>query len=125
MTVFGDTWTYLLDGSHWSGEGGMLQLLVQQLLLSITALAELVIARAGSRSKIRSVALHEAYGEDFEDIRRRRPNLARLRSLTGFEHRYTLEQTIDDLIVAERLRTLGEKEGRCTLVYDRGDRVVA
>jgi osmoprotectant transport system permease protein len=39
MTIFGDTWTYLLDGSHWSGEGGMLQLLVQQLLLSVTALA--------------------------------------------------------------------------------------
>lgn len=39
MNVFADTWTYLTDASHWTGEGGMLQLLVQQLLLSVTALA--------------------------------------------------------------------------------------
>jgi osmoprotectant transport system permease protein len=39
VSVFSDTWTYLTDWSHWQGEGGMLQLLVQQLLLSVTALA--------------------------------------------------------------------------------------
>ena len=39
MNVLGDTWDYLLDGASWSGSGGMLQLLVQQLLLSVTALA--------------------------------------------------------------------------------------
>jgi osmoprotectant transport system permease protein len=39
MNTFADTWTYLTDWSHWQGEGGMLQLLVQQLLLSVTALA--------------------------------------------------------------------------------------
>ena len=39
MTVFGDTWSYLTDGSNWSGDGGMLELLLQQLLLSVTALA--------------------------------------------------------------------------------------
>lgn len=42
MNVFADTWTYLTDPSHWQGEGGMLQLLLQQLLLSITALAAAV-----------------------------------------------------------------------------------
>lgn len=39
MNVFADTWTYLTDASHWTGEGGMLQLLIEQLLLSVTALA--------------------------------------------------------------------------------------
>lgn len=39
MTVFGDTWAFLMDGAHWSGDGGMLQLLVQQLLLTFSALA--------------------------------------------------------------------------------------
>ena len=38
MNVFADTWAYLTDASHWTGEGGMLQLLVEQLLLSVTAL---------------------------------------------------------------------------------------
>jgi UDP-glucose 4-epimerase len=70
--------------------------------ISIRELAELVIQRAGSRSVIKDVPLREAYGEDFEDIRRRRPDLARLRGLTGFQHRYTLEQTIDDLVALAR-----------------------
>ena len=38
MNVLADTWAYLTAGSSWSGEGGMLQLLVQQLLLTVTAL---------------------------------------------------------------------------------------
>jgi len=39
MEVFADVWSYLTTGSHWTGEGGMLQLLGQQLLLTVTALA--------------------------------------------------------------------------------------
>lgn len=38
MNLFADTWTYLSDASHWQGEGGIWQLLVQQLLLTFTAL---------------------------------------------------------------------------------------
>lgn len=38
MNVLADTWAYLVDPANWSGEGGMLSLLVQQLLLSFTAL---------------------------------------------------------------------------------------
>lgn len=39
MNVFADTWAYLTTVSHWQGQEGMLPLLVQQLLLSLTALA--------------------------------------------------------------------------------------
>ena len=39
MTVFGDTWDYLTTASNWTGDGGMLELMVEQLLLSFTALA--------------------------------------------------------------------------------------
>ena len=38
MNIFGDTFAYLRDPASWQGDGGMLQLLVQQLLLSVTAL---------------------------------------------------------------------------------------
>ncbi len=38
MNLFADTWAYLVDAASWSGEGGMLQLLIQQLLLTITAM---------------------------------------------------------------------------------------
>jgi osmoprotectant transport system permease protein len=34
-----ETWAYLADPASWTGDGGMLELLVQQLLLSLTALA--------------------------------------------------------------------------------------
>ena len=37
--VLGDTWDYLTTASNWTGSGGMLELLLQQLLLSVTALA--------------------------------------------------------------------------------------
>ena len=90
--------------------------------ISILELAELVIQRAGSSSGIKHVPLKEAYGEDFEDIRRRRPDLSRLRSMTGFEHRFTLEQTIDDLIAIERNRLEESQNGHCTLVRPQSER---
>ena len=39
MSVLGDTLRYLTDPASWSGDDGMLNLLVEQLLLSFTALA--------------------------------------------------------------------------------------
>jgi osmoprotectant transport system permease protein len=39
VNLFGDTWAYLTDPANWQGQGGMIELLVEQLLLSITALA--------------------------------------------------------------------------------------
>ncbi|MGZ4496538.1 MAG: ABC transporter permease [Nocardioides sp.] len=39
MSVLHDTWAYLLAGSSWTGEQGLLHLMLQQLLLTVTALA--------------------------------------------------------------------------------------
>jgi UDP-glucose 4-epimerase len=90
--------------------------------ISILQLAEMIIERAGSRSQIVHVPLREAYGEDFEDIRRRRPSLSRLRALTGFEHKYTLERTIDDLIAIEAVKLEEAHDGYCTLVRPQSER---
>jgi osmoprotectant transport system permease protein len=38
MTTFRDTWDYLTTGANWTGDAGMLHLLLQQLLLTGTAL---------------------------------------------------------------------------------------
>lgn len=70
--------------------------------ISINDLAQLVRERAGSKSSLRHISYGEAYGEEFEDIRHRRPRLDKLRGYTGFEPRWTLEQTIDDLVARER-----------------------
>jgi osmoprotectant transport system permease protein len=34
VTIFADMWAYLADGGNWTGSGGILELLVQQLLLT-------------------------------------------------------------------------------------------
>jgi osmoprotectant transport system permease protein len=39
MTVLSDAWTYLTTSANWTGDAGMLHLLLQQLLLTVTALA--------------------------------------------------------------------------------------
>ena len=43
MNVFGDTWDYLTDPANWQGPTGIWHLLLQQLLLSFTALAVAVV----------------------------------------------------------------------------------
>jgi osmoprotectant transport system permease protein len=39
VRILADTWAYLSDPASWTGSGGMLALLLEQLLLSVTALA--------------------------------------------------------------------------------------
>ena len=43
MTTFSDAWTYLTTGANWAGADGMGHLLVQQLLLTATALGLAVL----------------------------------------------------------------------------------
>jgi len=72
--------------------------------ISIGELAELVRQRAKSNSKITFTPYLEAYGDGFEDVFRRRPNLTLQTRLTGYHPRWTLIETIDDLIDIERKR---------------------
>ena len=69
--------------------------------VEIRAVAEAVRAAAGSSSPIVHVSYEEAYGTGFEDMRRRRPCLERLRSLTGFAPETPLEEAVAD-VVADR-----------------------
>jgi len=39
MSLFAEVWAYLSEASHWTGDGGILALALQQLLLTVTALA--------------------------------------------------------------------------------------
>jgi osmoprotectant transport system permease protein len=43
VNVFADMWAYLADGANWTSDGGILELLVQQLLLTGTALLLAVV----------------------------------------------------------------------------------
>ncbi|UCD74967.1 MAG: GDP-mannose 4,6-dehydratase [Phycisphaerales bacterium] len=65
--------------------------------IRISELAELVVNTLGGDSEIRYLPYDEAFGEGFDDLRDRRPDLSRLRRATGFQPRIPLVQTIRDL----------------------------
>lgn len=66
--------------------------------VTIRELAERVIRLAGSSSQIAFQTYKEAYDQDFEDIRRRVPDVSRLRTTIGFEPRYDLDGIVKDVI---------------------------
>lgn len=65
--------------------------------VTIKQLAEKAIALTGSRSEIRYIPYEEAYGEGFEDMRRRVPSLEKARRLIGYQPTRTLDQIINDV----------------------------
>ena len=72
--------------------------------LTITELAERVKKMTGSDSEIVVVPYDEAYGEGFEDMRRRRPDTGKLRTLLGWEPEYDLDGILRDVIDYYRVR---------------------
>ena len=73
--------------------------------VTINDLARLVVDRVGSRSPIRHVSYDAAFGDGFEDMRRRVPCLDKVRRLLNFSPRYSLASIVDDLVAhsAERV----------------------
>jgi len=70
--------------------------------ITIGDLAKMTRRLAESRSEIHHLSHVEAYGEDFADVTHRCPDLTRMHSLIDFRHRWTLTQTINELIAYER-----------------------
>ena len=70
--------------------------------IAVQDLAALVKARAHSDSPVEHVPYAKAYGKAFDQIPQRRPVLDRMRSLIGYRHRWSLEDTVDDLLDRRR-----------------------
>ncbi|MFA5864213.1 MAG: GDP-mannose 4,6-dehydratase [Phycisphaerae bacterium] len=66
--------------------------------ISMEGLADLVIARTGSKSKKVYMTYEEAYGKSFDDMRRRVPCLEKIQSIIGYKPKHNLEKIIDDVI---------------------------
>jgi UDP-glucose 4-epimerase len=78
--------------------------------VTIKALAERAIEMTGSKSTIRYISYDEAYGDGFEDMQRRVPNLAKANKLIGYKPTRTLKNIIED--VSDQFRgELGIKTG--------------
>lgn len=66
--------------------------------VSILELAQMVIDRTGKKSSIQFQSYQAAYDDDFEDIRRRVPDLSRLKSVIRYAPKFDLEDIIDDVV---------------------------
>jgi UDP-glucose 4-epimerase len=86
--------------------------------VSIRELAEMIIARVGSESPIRLIPYDQAYGPGFEDVRRRVPDTGKLRALTGWAPRYSLDDILSDA-VAQARRDLDPAAPAFTTTADR------
>lgn len=65
--------------------------------ISINSLAEKIIAETHSKSKIIYVPYNEAYGDGFEDMERRVPNIDLIHQLVGWKPKRDLSTIISDI----------------------------
>ncbi len=83
--------------------------------ITILDLAEMVKERAGSDSPIEFVPYAEAYGEGFEDMPRRVPDVSKLEAITGYRFSCSLEAIVDDVLADQRARIeRASADGRAT-----------
>ncbi|HQL86298.1 MAG: NAD-dependent epimerase/dehydratase family protein [Lentisphaerae bacterium] len=70
--------------------------------ITIMGLAERVKHLSGSSSEIQTIPYEEAYGEGFDDMRRRVPCLERAKALVGYQPVRQLDDILRDVIAWER-----------------------
>lgn len=70
--------------------------------ISIYELAELIKDLTDSPSEIRLIPYEEAYEEGFQDMRRRKPDLSKIRSLTGYQPTLDLPDILTRVIAYEK-----------------------
>ncbi len=66
--------------------------------ISINDLAKKIISQTNSESQISYISYDDAYGDGFEDMERRVPNLTLIKSLTGWSPKRDLTTIIYDIV---------------------------
>jgi len=66
--------------------------------ITINALAKKIKLKAGSGSVIKHISYEKAYEKGFEDMRHREPDITKLRSLTGFNPKISIDEMIEGMI---------------------------
>ncbi len=65
--------------------------------VTIKQLAERIIERTGSKSKLVYIPFDQAYGPGFEDMQRRVPDITKVKSKIGWEPAHNLDSIIDSV----------------------------
>jgi len=73
--------------------------------ISINGLAQKIISETGSRSEIVYVPYKEAYGDGFEDMERRVPNIDLINELVGWKPKRDLTTVITDISAEMKKRS--------------------
>ena len=69
--------------------------------ISINEVAKKIIAFTESKSKIVHIPYEKAYGEGYEDMMRRCPDISKIKKLIGYEPKHTLEDIIKKIVAHE------------------------
>jgi len=77
-------------------EAGKTVFVVDDLSTGVDSVSEIVV-----------VPYEEAYGEGFEDMERRQPDIGRIRGLLGWEPEKSMDQIIDDVVAYYRSKVHG------------------
>jgi UDP-glucose 4-epimerase len=67
-------------------------------------LAKEIMVRTDSTSELRFIPYEQAYGDGFEDMERRVPDITRIRRLTGWSPTRSLDDILNGVIAYERRR---------------------
>jgi UDP-glucose 4-epimerase len=70
--------------------------------VTIRELAERVVRVVNPALEIRHISYTEAYGEGFDEIRDRVPNLRRVRDTIGYRPRHSLDDVIREVVAWKR-----------------------
>jgi UDP-glucose 4-epimerase len=70
--------------------------------VSVLQLAEEVIRRTGGKAAVKHIPYSAAYGKDFEDVRRRVPDVSKLERTIGKKPRSSLGEILEELIAWKR-----------------------
>jgi len=70
--------------------------------ITMDGLADKIIAMTGSKSVKRRLTYEQAYGRPFDDMFVRVPDLAKIQRLIGYKPRFSLDQTLAQVIDYER-----------------------
>ena len=66
--------------------------------IAIAELARRIIELTGSTSEVRTISYEQAYGRPFDDMLIRRPDLSKIHRIIGYTPRFTLDETLRDII---------------------------
>jgi UDP-glucose 4-epimerase len=72
--------------------------------IAIESLADRIIEMTNSKSKKEFVSYEKAYGRPIEDMMRRVPNLQRIKKMTGWEPKTTLDEAL--LVIIENFKQM-------------------